>query len=363
MYSTQIYIYQQIQRVLVLDTSDGDVFDRRWNPVYAKKLTINKGVDNVILFEFINQDQKPVNITGSELRFKLINLAGTAQLIEKEMVIINAQFGRAKVTLTSAETTEFPPEPSSYAIERLSGNLTEAVFVDAQAQARGDVDIMDSVKPAFVPSTLVTIPDIYGPDSAIDPTWNSNTPDWALNPPGLYGNVYNDPQRFSSHVPTNGTSLTTFQMEMDHYTGNVKAQGAQNYESLWVDVTDVQSYYDKSGATYLNVVGYHPLIRLVSDQWPGTQQVQLATATATGANGVITAIAVNQAGYGYLAPPRVSIIGLGAGAVAEAEVTGGQVSAINVINGGTGYVANPQQSQQIAIVRISRGAIVSILVR
>ena len=349
--------------MLVLDTTDVDVFDRRRNPVYAIKLSINKGVDNVILFEFINQDQKPVNITGSALRFKLINLAGTAQLIEKEMVIINAAFGRAKVTLTSAETTEFPPEPSSYAIERLSGNLVEAVFVDAQAQARGDVDIMDSVKPAFVPSTLVTIPDIYGPDSAIDPTWNSNTPDWALNPPGLYGNVYNDPQRFSSHVPTNGTSLTTFQMEMDHYTGNVKAQGAQNYESVWVDVTDVQSYYNKSGATYLNVVGYHPLIRLVSDQWPGTQQVQLATATATGANGVITAIAVNQAGYGYLAPPRVSIIGLGAGAVAEAEVTGGQVSAINVIDGGTGYVANPQQSQQIAIVRISRGAIVSILVR
>jgi len=304
-----------------------------------------------------------VNITGSALRFKLINLAGTAQLIEKDMVIINAAFGRAKVTLTAAETTEFPPEPSSYSIERASGNLVEAVFVDAQAQGRGDVDIVDSVKPAFVPSHLVTIPDIYGPDSAIDPTWNSNTPDWALNPPGLYGNVYNDPQRFSSHVPTNGTSLTTFQMEMDHYTGNVKAQGAQNYESLWVDVTDVQSYYNKSGSTYLNVVGYHPLIRLVSDQWPGTQQVQLATATATGANGVITAIAVNQAGYGYLAPPRVSIIGLGAGAVAEAEVTGGQVSAINVINGGTGYVANPQQSQQIAIVRISRGAIVSILVR
>jgi hypothetical protein len=363
MYSTQIYIYQQIQRVLVLDTSDGDVFDRRWNPVYAKKLTINKGVDNVILFEFINQDQKPVNITGSVLRFKLINLAGTAQLIEKEMVIINAQFGRAKVTLTSAESSEFPPEPSSYAIERLSGNLTEAVFVDAQAQARGDVDIVDSVKPAFVPSTLVTIPTTFGPDAYLDPVWNSNYPDWALNPPGLYGNVASDPQRISSHVPTNGTSLTTFQLEMDHYTGNVKAQGAQNYESVWVDVTDVQSYYNKTGTSYLNVVGYHPLLRLISDQWPGTQQVQLATATATGANGVITGITVNQAGYGYLAPPKVTIIGLGAGAVAEAEIEGTSVSAINVINGGLGYVTNPQQTQKVALISINRGAIVSILVR
>ena len=363
MYSTQIYIYQQIQRVLVLDTSDGDVFDRRWDPVYAKKLTINKGVDNVILFEFINQDQKPVNISGSVLRFKLINLAGTAQLIEKDMVIINAQYGRAKVTLTSAETSEFPPDPSSYAIERLSGNLIEAVFVDAQAQARGDVDIVDSVKPAFVPSHLVTIPTIYGPDAFLDPVYNANYPDWALNPPGPYGNVYQDPQRFSSQIPTNGTSLTTFQMEMDHYTGNVKAQGAQTYESPWVDVTAQQSYYNKTGTDYINVLGYHPLLRLVADQWPGTEQVELATATAYGANGVITSITVNQSGYGYLAPPRVSIIGLGAGAVAEAEIEGNSVSAINVINGGQGYVSNPQRSNQIAAVSINRGAIVSILVR
>jgi hypothetical protein len=161
---------------------------------------------------------------------------------------------------------------------------------------------------------LVTIPTIYGPETYLDPVWNSNVPDWALNPPGAYGNVYNDPQRFSSQVPTNGTSFTTFQMEMDHYTGNVKVQGAQNYESVWADVTNVQSYYNKTGTDYINVAGYHPLLRLVSDQWPGTEQVQLATATAYGANGVITAITVNQAGYGYLAPPKVSIIGLGAGA-------------------------------------------------
>jgi hypothetical protein len=363
MYSTQIYIYQQIQRVLVLDTTDGDVFDRRWDPVYAKKLTINKGVDNVILFEFVNQDQKPVNITGSELRFKLINLAGTAQLIEKDMVIINAQYGRAKVTLTSAETSEFPPDPSSYSIERASGNLVEAVFVDAQAQARGDVDIVDSVKPAFVPSHLVTIPNIYGPEAFLDPVFSANYPDWALNPPGAYGNVYNDPQRFSSHVNSNGTSLTTFQMEMDHFTGNVKAQGAQTYESVWVDVTEQQSYYNKTGTDYINVLGYHPLLRLVADQWPGTEQVQLATATAYGANGVIESITVTQSGYGYLAPPRVNIIGLGAGAVAEAEIEGNSVSAINVINGGQGYVSNPQQSNQIAAVSLNRGAIVSILVR
>jgi hypothetical protein len=132
---------------------------------------------------------------------------------------------------------------------------------------------------------------------------------------------------------------------------------------VWADVTELQSYYNKTGTDYFNVVGYHPLLRLVSDQWPGTDQVQLATATADGENGVITSITVNQAGYGYLAPPKVSIIGLGAGAVAEAEIEGNSVSAINVINGGQGYVGNPQQSNRVAVIGISRGAIISILVR
>ena len=61
MYSTPVYLYQQKQQVL-LPATDGSYFQRRWQPVYAKKLKVNRGVDNVILFEFINQDQKPVNI-------------------------------------------------------------------------------------------------------------------------------------------------------------------------------------------------------------------------------------------------------------------------------------------------------------
>ena len=70
MYSTQAYIYQQITRVLLIDTGSGETFTYRYNPVYAKQLTINKGVDNVLLFEFINQQEKPVNINGSNFLFR-----------------------------------------------------------------------------------------------------------------------------------------------------------------------------------------------------------------------------------------------------------------------------------------------------
>jgi hypothetical protein len=70
MYSTQVYLYQQLARVLLMDTGGGESFIYRYDPVYAKRLTINKGVDNVLLFEFINQQEKPVNITGSTFLFQ-----------------------------------------------------------------------------------------------------------------------------------------------------------------------------------------------------------------------------------------------------------------------------------------------------
>ena len=98
MYSTTVYVYQQRARVIMLDSS-GQYFTMRYEPVYAKKLTINKGVDNVLLFEFINQDEKPVNIAGSTFVFRLVNQAGDELLLSKEMEVLSAALGRVKVVL------------------------------------------------------------------------------------------------------------------------------------------------------------------------------------------------------------------------------------------------------------------------
>lgn len=362
MYSSPAYLYQQIQKVLLINTDgEGAVFQRRWNPVYAKKMTVNKGVDNVLLYEFINQDQKPVNITGSSFRFRIINTAGNSLVIEKDMQIISPVIGRAKVTLTAEETLLFPSDPCSYSIERASGNLNEAVFVDAQCGGRGDIDIVDSVFPEFVPSQTLTIPTIYGPREYSYFTNNQGMPDWALPQTYGYSNLQQT-ERYTSHVPTNGQSLTTFRLSMDHFTGNIKAQAAENYQSVWYDVSPSYSYLDKTESILLNVEGYHPLLRLAIDQYNGNINSQQATATATVVNGSVTAITVTNPGGGYLAPPNVTILGTGAGARATAEITNGQVTAINVDEGGAGYVPNSSQNVA-AYVNINTGFIVDIVYR
>ena len=116
MYSTQAYLYQQLTRVLFIDTGGGETFTYRYDPVYAKRLTINKGVDNVILFEFINQQEKPVNITGSTFIFRAVNTDGDRILVEKVMVILNAATGRAKITLSAEELLEIQAQPANYSI-------------------------------------------------------------------------------------------------------------------------------------------------------------------------------------------------------------------------------------------------------
>ena len=382
MYSTQAYIYQQITQVLLMDTGAGETFIYRYDPVYAKQLTINKGVDNVLLFEFINQQEKPVNITGSTFVFRVINTESDEILIQEPMVILNAPTGRVKVTLTSSQLLEVLAQPANYSIQRTQpGGLTEAVFTNAQAGARAPVNIVDSILPQYVPSAPLTIPTIkLSAQTSLDgTTWSQfpSNPYWAGNPNG--GNYYNsflNTEFFSSFIePQN--SVTTVQMTLDGYTGTIKAQAAENYQSIWYNVTESTTYLDKTETIHMNIVGWHPLLRIafnnsifaVPDQ-PGTPAIAFATTT----DGVVTSINVTNGGSGYLAPPKINIIGSGAGATAVATVSGGVVTGITVTNGGSGYWYLPNAgfgpgvypnnpNQTGAAVVISTGYVVDLLYR
>jgi len=372
MYSTTAYLYQQLTRVITIDTS-GAYFTLRYDPVYAKKLTVNKGVDNVILFEFINQDEKPVNISGSTLTFRMLSQNGDAILTEKPMVIINAAYGRAKVTLEAADLSTVLAQPASYSIARASGNLIEAVFTDAQAGARAPVDIVDSVYPGFVPSAEVTIPTTnlsgqtsYGGSSG------SLYPSWALQggqPQGT-SNPYQSTEFYSSFIEPIGP-VTTIQMDLVHYTGTIKAQAAETYQSLWYNVTDSTTYLNETKTIHMTIVGWHPLLRLCFNNSIYTtalngQQVlgAPAQATATVVQGVITGVNVINVGTGYLAPPMVEFIGEGAGAEAVATIdeTNGTVTGVTLISGGSGYRPNPNGMQSVAVV-LSTGYVLDIKYR
>ena len=369
MYSTTAYIYQQVTRVLMMDASGGSTFPYRYDPVYAKRLTVNLGVDNVLLFEFINQDQKPFNITGSVLTFRMVSQDGAELLLEKPMTIINATAGRARVTLEAQDLVELTAQPASYSITRASGNLVEAVFVDAQAGARAAVDIVNSVWPVSLPSTELTIPTTrtvaqndYGAASPGD------YPDWSLQ--GAYAggysqNPYQNLEYYSSFIEPS-SAVTTIQMDLVGYTGTIKTQAAQNYQSIWYNVTESASYLNHTGTIYITVMGWHPLLRVAFNNSIFSsldQPARPAQATVQATDGVITGITVTNPGLGYMAPPHISIVGTGAGAVARAYLgSQGTVSSIEVVSGGSGYRPSPP-TMNPAVVIVTTGFVTNLLYR
>ncbi len=356
MYSTTVYLYQQIVRVLLIDTSGG-YFTARYDPVYAKQLTINKGVDNVLLFEFINQDEKPVNIAGSTFVFRVVNQAGDELLITKPMEILSSALGRVKVVLNTEDTINIMAQPASYSIQRSAGNYVQAAYVDANSQARADCNIVDSILPQFIPSAECTVPDMYGKNNYVG-TAPTNWPDWANNPQPQ--NSIQMTEFYSSYMPTNGSSFTTVKFDLVGYTGTVKVQAAQNYESIWYNVSETREYYGETVSDYFNIVGFHPLLRLAMNNSVGYG----ASGNVQVTDGVVTGITITNAGYNYVGPPSIQILGNGSGAEAVCTISdAGVIAGVTILNGGSGYVPIQFQGSVAATAIFTNGKVENVQYR
>jgi hypothetical protein len=279
----------------------------------------------------------------------VVNQQGTQLLIEEPMVILNAQYGRAKVTLPTDILYEIQQQPASYSITRQSGNLTEAVFTNAKAGARAPVEITNSVFPQFVPSSPLTIPttEITSETSfggASYQQFPGANPYWGGNPNGGgYYNSWLNTEFFSSFIEPRGP-VTTIQMDLIGYTGTIKVQAAENYQSIWYNVTESTTYYNEYRTITVNVVGWYPLLRVAFNNSLFATPLQPgvpALAYAICPGGQIENVILTNSGQGYLAPPVINFIGDGAGATAEAIMTP-NVDSISITYPGSGYAVAPE---------------------
>ena len=233
MYSTSVYNFIPRQQVVVYSGNS----IRRYKLVYAKNLSLNKGVDNKIQFQFISQEQKPVDITDKEISFRLINNDGTVALLRKALTPLLPLTGLATLIVTAAELINIDTQYCSYSLEMPDGDLDVAVFVDSNAGARGQVQVVDSVLPSHVPSQIITIPS-HGPVSNVGVT------------------------HYSSIVSTNGNSVVTFQSHVINYSGNVQIQGSTSQSIGWYDIGPTNSFTEKTSTFGYTVEGFHPYVRL-----------------------------------------------------------------------------------------------------
>ena len=246
-YSTSVFFYFQRQIVILQSGFSGRIY----LPQYAKPLTLNRGVDNQIQFQFLNQEQKPIDITGAQITCRVISQDGNVTLISTYLTLRYALTGIATLDLTASDLAAINPQKCYYSLEIPVGTFNYPVFVDQNAGARGDMNIVDSVLPSFVPSANVTIP--------TGQAFPNTNPEYSP----ANGYVY-----YTSVIDTNSNPVLTIQAKYDQFYGNVIIEGSTQPDVDWYPI--LTNTYDNVSATMGYVVeGFHPFVRMEFDSNSG----------------------------------------------------------------------------------------------
>jgi len=233
-YSTSLYITKTSQTVVLYFGNS----TRRYETVYAKPLTLHKGVDNKIQFKFINQDQKPVDITDKELTCRIISTDGKVELIKTSLVPTLPLTGLAELQLRENDLDDIIAQSAFYSIEIPDGTFNIPVFVDSDSGARGHIKITDSVRPKHVPSDTLTI--------------GSHREAVHYAPISYYSGEY----------VSRGNPLLTFQIYLDQYSGGIQFQGTTMLDTDWYDIDSNYIHDMSTGTFYYTVEGFHPKVRI-----------------------------------------------------------------------------------------------------
>jgi hypothetical protein len=239
-YSTSVFVYTQRQIVVLLFGNSV----RKYMPVYAKPLTLHKGVDNRIQFQFLDQEQKPVNITGKSITCRILNYNGTEVLIRKALDINLGLTGIASLNLNASDIEDVDAQKAYYSLEIPVGEFDYPVFVDQNAGARGDMNIVNSVLPSFVPSQEVSIP-------TGQPFPNIS------NSSGNTSMVY-----FTSIINTQDNPVLTIQTKYEEYYGNVEILGSSTVDGDFYVIEEDNELVELTETKGYTIHGYHPFVKV-----------------------------------------------------------------------------------------------------
>jgi hypothetical protein len=255
---TPVYYYTQRQSIVLVETGAAYA-TRRYETVYSKELTISKGVDNIIEFAFINQDQKKVDITGKAVTFSILNSDGTEKLFQKLLTPIYSATGLTSIQLSSADIELIDAQRCSYTLEIEDGALTRAVFVDAAGSSRGVLNIVPGTQPSFVASREVAVP----------------SHSWSI---GAGSNV----TYYSDVLSTNERDQFTIQTNYSNFTGYTTIEGSTVADfTTNYTITSQASFTASSDTVGTTVIGYHPYIRMKIENYGTANSQPSANANAT----------------------------------------------------------------------------------
>jgi hypothetical protein len=148
------YIYDN--SVLAQYDVDPEIMQRN-KVVYTNTLQIYKGIDNILKIKVQNADQKPVNITGFNLTFNMVEdyvFANATTVLSTNVTIVNANAGLGTVTISSLNMVQLTAEQYNYNVKINNGTANIAAYVDDNYGAAGQIMVSSAAYPVAEPVAL-----------------------------------------------------------------------------------------------------------------------------------------------------------------------------------------------------------------
>jgi len=241
--------------------------------MYQRQVKIYKGVDNVIQFLFKNSNQKPVNVTGWTITFRMLSDEEGTTAVTKDnaliggITVVNAVSGFITVSLNKYDLIDLSQPYYNYALTVTdpTTGIEEVVYTDENYESRGEILLRDGPYPAYRPSTEVDLPSnsntsitssaIAGDNRSMQQAAH-HTAQFYFLPTGFTGNVLvqatNDPIAW---VNSDAPNLAW---------GNVLILESGNANIITVgNVSSVLNYTNQTTVDYCNFDGVYVAVRFV----------------------------------------------------------------------------------------------------
>jgi hypothetical protein len=232
MLNLPVYLYTPVIRVFLdLENSTKRGVDMMFHG-YAK---ISKGLTNTMRFNFINGDQRPIDVSDKTFVFKMFDPHTNKEVLSKDLDVLDDgqtfnTRGQTELVVDAVLTRNIAAGHYKYSVLRVDGANLEPVYTDGASRLDGSILLDDGVTAKHVASETLTFlknqDDLYtaGPVAA--------------NRDGRGNN-----------------NLHTFTLHFTDFTGNFKIFATLDNSSSnpnWVEVVNTD-YTDQSTAIPLNI--------------------------------------------------------------------------------------------------------------
>jgi len=237
-------------RTLIISNDVGFVTEYR--PVYQRELQVYRGIDNVLEFQVLNADQKPVQLTGKQVKFVAFD-SNKSLVVDRTATIIIANKGLVTVTISENDVLNVKQQYLNYNVYIINEDDSRSLtYTDEHFNANAVIYLSSVAYPG--PRAPITIESFFPPVGGSE-YWVS---DVITAEPGINGNE----------------AMHTAAIYTSEYIGDVVIEatlenqiiGQSNVE--WSEVARLTFDGTEEQATPVNFVGVFSFIRFKASADP-----------------------------------------------------------------------------------------------